>query len=165
MKNNLILNARKFFCANITGLLILPILTFIIIFISYGDSIQQILFDNPEFSKSLSLNNINIILQRATEIPYHVRKIGITMITYSFSIYLIWVLLFTIYTYKNLSIRNYNSYLIITEYIILLFIYIFIITPGLSLLINIIGYFLFFFILVVFCIYFIFYKELKHEEK
>jgi hypothetical protein len=165
MESNVIIKTREFLIKNIVTLIILPLITFFFIFISYGEVIQQYLFKNPESYRLYELNTINQIISQISVLPNHIKSLAIDMVIYSYVLFLSWLLLFIYYCYYKLSRKQFNFTLIIIEFAMLLLTYVFIISPGLSKEFYIIGYLLFFLLIVMHFIYILYFKKIQDEKE
>lgn len=164
MENNLILKIREFFVRNILILLLLPLLTFLLIFISYGNELQQYLSNNQENYSLYELLTIQKVISQL-DIPNHIIGIASDIVNYSYVLFSIWLILFAYSCYYHLSRKEHNFTLIFIELAILLLVYFFIIRPGLSMLIQTVVWVVFLLIVMMIALYGLFFKRMKHEKK
>lgn len=164
MESSLILKIREFFIRNILILLLLPLLTFFLVLISYGNELHQYLSKNPEMYCLYELSTLQKTVSQSA-IPAHISSIAFDMVIYSYVLFSIWFILFAYSSYQKLKLRKHNFSLIFIEFIILGFVYYFIVSPGLSVYIQILGWSLFLLLLIVITIYFLFYNRMKHEKE
>lgn len=155
---------REFFIRNILILLLFPLLTFFLIFISYGNVLHQYLSINPEM---YSLYELSILQKTVSQsaIPAHISSIAFDMVIYSYVLFSIWLILFAYSSYQKLKLRKHNFSLIFIELILLAFGYYFIVSPGLSFYIQTLGWLLFLLLGIVITVYVITYNRMKHEKE
>jgi len=165
MASDFILTIRDFFVKNIAILILLPLLTFFFVFISYGDALHLILIKNPQFYSLYELNTLNKVISQTTLLPYHVASIAFDMIIYSYLIYALWLLLYAYSSYYKIARDEHNFLLIIIEYLVLVLIYFYVLSPGLSLLIQLAGWFFFLLLIAMFTIYALYFKRVNHEKE
>ena len=163
MENSLI-QIRKFFFRNILSLLLLPLLTFFLIFISYGNEFHQYLNNNPDMFSLYELSTLQKTVSESN-IPDHVESLAIDMVIYSYGLFSIWFILFAFSCYQKLSRGVHNFSLIFIEFIVLSLSYYFIISPGLSVYIQILGWLFFLMLAMVITVYLLLYNRMKHEKE
>lgn len=164
MENNLILKIREYFIRNILILLLFPLLTFFLIFISYGNVLHQYLSKNPEMYCLYELSTLQKTVSQSA-IPAHISSIAFDMVIYSYVLFSIWLILFAYSSYQKLKLRKHNFLLIFIEFIVLAFGYYFIVSPGLSDYIQILGWLLFLLLAIMFTVYVLLYNRMKHEKE
>lgn len=164
MEDSFIYKIREYFIRNLLILLLLPILTFFLIFISYGNEVHKYLRKKPEMYSLYELTTLQETVNQSA-IPEHVSYIAFDMVIYSYLLFAIWFILFAYSTYQKLKLRKYNFLLLFIEFFVLAFGYYFIISPGLSIYIQILGWFFFFLLAMVITIYVLFYNRIKHEKE
>jgi hypothetical protein len=98
-------------------------------------------------------------------IPDHISSIAFDMVIYSYVLFSIWLILFAYSSYQKLKLRKHNLLLIYIEFIVLAFGYYFIVSPGLSAYIQILGWLLFFLLAIMITVYVLFYNRMKHEKE
>ena len=164
MEISSILKIREYFISNILIFLLLPLLTFFLIFISYGNELHQYLSKNPEMYYLYELSTLKKTVSQSA-IPAHISSIAFDMVIYSYVLFSIWLILFAYSSYQKLKLRKHNFLLILIEFIILAFGYYFILSPGLSVYIQITGWLFFLLLAVVITVYVLFYNRMKHEKE
>jgi len=164
MESSSILKIREHFIRNILILLLLPLFTFFLIFISYGNEFHQYLSKNPEMYCLYELSTLRETVSQST-IPAHISSIAFDMVIYSYVLFSIWLILFAYSSYQKLKLRKHNFLLTIIEFIVLAFVYCFIVSPGLSVYIQILGWLLFLLLAIVITVYVLFYNRMKHEKE
>lgn len=164
MESSSILKIREYFIRNILILLLLPLLTFFLIFISYGNELHQYLSKNPEMYCLYELSTLQKTVSQTT-IPAHISSIAFDMVIYSYLLFSIWLILFAYSSYQKLKLRKHDLLLIFIEFIVLAFGYHFIICPRLSIYIQIIGWLFFLLLAIVITVYVLFYNRIKHEKE
>jgi hypothetical protein len=165
MESNFILKIREFLNKNIAILILLPLLTFFFLFISYGNLIEQYLVENPKLYSLYKLDTINQVISKISNMPIHIKSLVFDMVIYSYILFSSWLLLFIYNCYYKLSRKQFHFSLIIFEFIILFLTYVFIISPGLHLVFLIIGYVLFSLFIVMLIIYKVYFKKIQHEKE
>lgn len=164
MESNSILKIREFFIRNIVILILLPVVTFFLICISYGNELHQYLSKNPEKYCLYELSTLRKTISQAT-IPAHISSLAFDMVIYSYMLFSIWITLFAYSSYQKLKLRKHDFSLIFIEFIVLVFGYYFIISPGLSVYIQILGWLFFLLLAMVIIVYVLFYNRMKHEKE
>ncbi len=164
MGTTIIHRVREFFIRNIVLLILFPLIVFILIFTFHGEVLHEFLTTNPETYKLYELSTLKEAISHSN-IPTHIKSLAFDMVGYSFTLFVFWFLLFACYSYLSLSRNKYTLAFILTEFVVLILIYFFIVSPGLSIFIKIIGWFLFLLLAVMVVVYFLFFNQLKHEKK
>lgn len=164
MESCLILKIREYFIRNILILLLVPLFTFFLIFISYGNELHQYLSKNPEIYCLYELSTLLKALSQSA-IPAHILNLAFDMVIYTYVLFLIWFIMFAYYSYQRLKLKKHNILLIIIEFVVLALVYNFIISPGLSDYIQILGWLLFLLLALVIIVYVLFYIRIKHEKE
>jgi len=164
MESSSILKIREYFIKDILILLLLPLLTFFLIFISYGNELHQYLSKNPEMYCLYELSTLQKTVCQSA-IPAHISSIAFDMVVYSYVLFSIWLILFAYSSYQELKRRKYNFLLLFIEFIVLAFGYYFIVCPGLSVYIQILGWLFFTLHAIVITVYVLFYNRMKHVKE
>lgn len=164
MESSSILKIREHFIRNILILLLLPLFTFFLIFISFGNEFHQYLSKNPKMYCLYELSTLRETVSQSA-IPAHISSIAFDMVIYSYVLFSIWLILFAYSSYQKLKLRKHNFLLTIIEFIVLAFGYCFIVSPGLSVYIQILGWLLFLLFAIVITVYVLFYNRMKHEKE
>jgi hypothetical protein len=161
MMSTTLLKMRRLYIQNIGALVILPLLTFFLVFIQYGVSISLHIEKNPEKYKFYELINLERIIRQVSNIPLHVKSLVVDMVYFSYLLFIAWFISFAYNCYYKLSRNRQDILAIIIEFITLIVIFHFIISPGMPLGISIGGYILFFFLVILNLIYFIYFIKNK----
>lgn len=164
MESSLILKIREYFIRNILILLIFPLLTFFLIFITYGNVFHQYLSEKPEMYCLYELSTLQKAVSQSA-IPAHISHIAYDMVIYSYVLFSIWLILFAYSSYQKLKLRKHNFILIFMEFTVLATGYYFIISPGLSDYIQILGWLFFLLLAIVITVYVLLYNRMKHEKE
>ena len=120
MEDSFIYKIREYFIINLLILLLLPILTFFLIFISYGNEVHKYLRKKPEMYSLYELTTLQETVNQSA-IPEHVSYIAFDMVIYSYLLFAIWFILFAYSTYQKLKLRKYNFLLLFIEFFVLAF--------------------------------------------
>ncbi len=155
---------REFFIRNILILLLLPLLFFFLIFITYGNELHQHLSKKPEMYSLYELSTLQKTVSQSA-IPAHIASIAFDMVVYSYLLFSIWLILFAYSSYQKLKLRKHNFSLILIEFILLAFGYYFIVSPGLPAYIQILGWLIFLLLAIMITVYVLLYNKMKHEKE
>lgn len=164
MEGSLIFKIREYLIKNILILLLFPLLNLSFIFISYGNEFHQYLSKNPEMHCLYELSTIQKTVNQSF-IPTHVKSLALDMVIFSYVLFSIWLFLFAYSSYQKLKYRKHNFLLIFIEFIVLVFVYSFIVSPGLSVYIQVLGWLIFLLLGIVLIVYVLFYNRMKHEKE
>jgi hypothetical protein len=165
MENNFILKIREFYVNNIVALILLPLLSFLFIFISYGNVLHQYLINNIDLYNLYELLTLSKVINSTSFIPVHIVSITLDLVIYSYILFASWLFLFAYSCYFEFSRKKYNFLLILIEFGTLTVIYFFVISPGLSFIVQVLGWLFFSLLIVMFIIYAMFFKLVKHEKE
>ena len=165
MGTNFILRFRGHLIQNLVALILLPLLAFMFIFTCYGSEFHQIFEAKTELIRLYELTSLKNFITEASLLPAHLVKLSVALITYSYILYSIWFALFAYSCYDQVSHKKHNYFVLGAEYAVLMAIFFFVIGPGLSIIIQIIGWFLFALLMLMVIVYTIVYYRRKHEKK
>lgn len=130
---------RNWFAKNMVLLLIFPLIVISFVFINYGEEIDKVLLRNPSLFKLFQLKTQLKVLSEI-EIPSHIKSLGYDSVIFIFILFFSWILTHSFYCYFQLSRNEGSKSLLFFETMLLLLIFIFIVSPHLSLMIIVIGY-------------------------
>jgi len=164
MENSLILKIRDFFIRNIIILILFPVLTFFLICTSYGNELQSYLIKNPQMYCLYELSTLQKTLSQSN-IPVHVSCIAVDMVVYSYALFSIWLILFAYSSYQKLKLMKYNFPIILIEFILLAFIFYLIVSPGLPVYFQILGWLFILLLALMIIVYFLLYSKMKYEKE
>lgn len=165
MGTNFILRFREHLIQNLVALILLPLLAFMFIFICYGDEFHQIFEAKTELIRLYELTSLKKFITEVSLLPAHLVKLSFALIIYSYILYSIWFALFAYSCYDQVSHEKHNYFALGAEYAVLMAIFFFVIRPGLSIILQIIGWFLFALVMSIVIVYAIVYYRRKHEKK
>jgi len=131
---------RNWLINNLILLLILPLAVISIIFINYGDAIDKVLSKNPELFKLFQLKTQLLVLSYEIDMPSHIKSLGYDSVIFLFLLFFSWLLTHSFFCYLQLSQQSGSKARLLFETILLLLIFIFIVSPNLSLTIIVLGY-------------------------
>jgi len=160
MVSDLIIKIRVFLISNMLILLIIPILTFLLIFITYGNEIHEYLIKYPDMYRLYELTTIKKTVSQSA-IPSHIKCLAIDMVIYSYVLFSMCLILFAYSSYFLLSRKRHNSILIIMEFTTLVLIYYFIAIPGMPFFIKLLVWLFFSSVGIMISVYLLFYKIIK----
>ncbi len=163
--NDFILKLRKHLKRNIISILIIPLLTFVIVFTFYGNDIQTQILNNFKNFSFIEINTYKNLLGNAKEIPMHIKSFVNVMVVFIIVIFYYYLVLYIYSCYKKLSENRLKLTLGIVEFIVLLIIQVVVISPGMQLFYKIIGYVPFVVLLGIAVIFKIYFLKLLHEKK
>lgn len=165
MGTSFILKLRGYLIQNLVALILLPLLAFMFIFICYGNEFHQIFEAKTELFRVYEITSLKKFMTEASLLPAHLVKLSLALITYSYILYSIWLALFAYSCYDQVSHEKHNYFTLFVEYAVLMAIFFFVISPGLSIIIQIVGWFFFALLMSVVIVYAIVYNRRKHEKK
>lgn len=137
---NHILKFRNWLIRNLILLLALPLIILSMIVISYGDIIGNFISEHPDLIKLYQLKNQISVFSSNIELPQHVKCLGYESSILLYILFLVWLAVHFYYSYYKLSHKEGSKSLMLSETVIILTAYLFVVSPKLANWIVLLGY-------------------------
>ncbi|MGM0408935.1 MAG: hypothetical protein ACQERU_13215 [Bacteroidota bacterium] len=150
---------------NLLILLLLPVISIVLIYIVYGNIIDNFLIEEQIINKlhqlktHIDIFNSNVVLIPLNPIPQIVFKIGYAATVFIYIIFFVWLIINLLSTYYKLSNRVGSKFLMLIELFIILGLYLIIINPGLNILLSVTGFLVIAFVMTIILMYWILVKN------
>lgn len=152
---------------NLLILFVVPVISIVMIYIFYGNIIDNYLAEYQSVNKlhhlmtHFDIFNSNVVLFPLNPIPEIVFKIGYAATIFIYIIFFAWLIINLLSTYYKLSNRVGSKFLMLIELLIIICLYLIIINPGLNLLFSITGFLIITFALAMILMYWILVKNTR----
>jgi len=144
---------------NLLTLFVVPVLSIVMIYIFYGNIIDNYLTEEQAINELHQLKthfdifNSNVVLIPLNPIPQIVLKIGYVSTLFVYIIFFTWLIINLLSVYYKLSNRVGSKLLMLIELLIILGLYLIIINPGLNLLLSVTGFLIIIFVMTMIFMY------------
>lgn len=150
---------------NLLTLFVVPVLSIMMIYIFYGNIIDNYLIEKHVVNELYQLKthfeifNSNVVNIPLNPIPQIVLKIGYVATVFIYIMFFAWLIINLLSTYYKLSNRVGSKLLMLIELLVILGIFLVIINPGLSLLFSVTGFLIITFTITMTLMYWILVKN------
>jgi len=142
-----------------------PFIILIFIYISYGEILEGFFGELEDLPKLYQLQSQIEIFKSDVYLPFFVKDIGYYSILGLYLCFVLWIISFSYLTYLKLSNQVGSKFIMFIEWALILCIYIFIISPDLTLWLIILGYLFIIIDFAIFIMYWIYQLNSKYEKK